>query len=196
MTAFLDIAKSIGQSIEDFGREVEARYGNVSLDGLIEQGLQGPGNRVPNTRVVLSHGLTLRTADNRRIGAVHEWQDRQSREVNLRFGIYPAARGQPAAIVPGRATGHTLSIARYDLYTKWFEEAFGEVDLTVLEDQRVGLRCREQWRAPISVLSQQARAYEYSPCFFTDKGRKASATDGRIVMVDATLTYLSKVRIA
>lgn len=164
-------------------------------ESVIAGALRGP-SAIPTTRTRLSHAYTLRTAQSQVIAAVFRCAVDQTREVELEYENDVNATGQPADIVPQIMSTQTFAITRWDLYTEIMEEALGTRELVMLTDQRRGLRLREVWRAPTSILNSAGRRYEYGPCYFTNVGREVDATNDRTVRANATLTWLRRRRIA
>lgn len=157
-----------------------------------------PASRVvPNTRTRTTHGLTLRDGRTGRLfGAIHTFSPKQTRAVEEEFEINRDSRGIPVDLVPQNLTSRTLGLSRYDLYTRVMEELFGTTELHILTDQRRPFRIRETWLAPatVAVLGAGPRIYEYIDCWFTDIGRTLSASDDRIVKVEATLMFRDRKR--
>ena len=154
-------------------------------------------SQVPVTRTRTSHGLLIRVAGGRTIGAVNGFTHRQSREVQDEFECDVNAVGYgPVDIVPQNITTRTLSIKRYDLWQRPMEEAFGTSgELVALADQSRPFVLRSVWRSPVSSLLGGRRVYEYTGCYFTSFGRTASSTDSRIINVDAEITYVLRRRV-
>jgi hypothetical protein len=150
---------------------------------------------VPETRARLTHAYTLRTSKNQIIGGVFRTVVRQARRVDFKYEIDVNGHGKPTDVVPEEMTAQTLSITRWDLYTSLMEEALGTDEIIVLTDQRRGLRLREQWLAPTSILNSRGRRYQYGPCFFTDLGRELGAEGPRTVSVNAELVWLDRKKI-
>lgn len=157
-------------------------------------------NPVPKTRTRTSHGLLIKVAGGRVIGAVQGFNHSQSRDLEAVFDVEADAKGYgPADLVPGNVTTRSISITRYDLWQRPCEEAFGTgFEYVNLADQARPFALRTTWRSPVTggVLIGGRRVYEYTGCYFSRIGRQASVTDSRIVRVDAEITYVGRRRIA
>ena len=193
MVAFLDSFRDSRQSVDQFFREQGQRTGlrPEDLAGTLQA-----QTSVPNTRARLSHAYTLRTSGGRIIGAVFRTEVNQSRTVDVEHEIDPNNHGEPRDLVPQEMTEQTLSIARFDLYSKPMEEALGSQRIVMLKDQFRGFRLREVWRAPFSFLNATGQLFEYAPCFFTRLGRQQESTGDRVVRVNAQLVWLDRDQIA
>jgi len=162
---------------------------------LNRRGLPSPTPFIPNTRTRTSHALTIRDgATGQLIGAIYTFAPKQARTLEEEYEINRDTRGLPVDIVPQNLTTRTLQIARYDLFTKIMEDVFGHKEMVILTDQKRPFRIRETWRDPAAILGGGRRIYEYTGCWFQDLGRTLSATDDRIVKVDATLMFRDRQR--
>lgn len=165
---------------------------------LVTDTLGGDFAQVPRTRTRTSHGLLIRVAGGRIIGAVHQFQHRQDRDIRDIFEVEANARGYgPADILPGNQTARTLSISRYDLWQRPIEEAFGTgFEYVNLADQARPFVLRTIWRSPVNPLLGGRRVYEYTGCYFRSFGRTAAATDNRVVNVQAEIVYVQRKRVS
>ena len=107
-------------------------------------------------------------------------------------GPHAAVSGQPFEKVPGNQTNTTISVQRYEIYTKPFELVFGTPDLTMLTMQLVAIDLEESWVTP--AASGNYRNI-YRGCWFSDRGRNKSATSDRIVNTNVTVHYTSKLKL-
>ena len=168
------------------------------------------GQRLPETRTKTSYALTLHaTAGNRRgvIGAVHDVSTRQGYQVEEEYEINAQGRGLPRELVPQLVSTRTLTLRRYDLYTKTMEQVFGlegyfdpsePLGPLGLVDQIGPISMRMTWKTPepLSVASvflspkNELVVYEYCDCYITELGRTVSTGDV-IVKADATMVWRS-----
>lgn len=152
---------------------------------------------LPRTRTRTSHGLLIRVAGGRVIGACNGFTHNQAREVQDEFEVDANAKGYgPVDIVPQNITSRTLSIQRYDLWQRPIEEAFGTgFEYVSLADQSRPFVLRTAWRSPVGSLLGGRRVYEYTGCYFTRFGRTARTDDNRIINVDAEIVYVTRRRV-
>lgn len=145
----------------------------------------------PNTRVRMSHALTIR-ARGQTVGLIQSFAPAaQSRDVAYIYELNSATSGDPVERAPGNLKGLSINVSRYDLYTKKMETAFGTADFTMLSDQNEKFQIREVWRNP----DGQIESYVYLECIFSNLGRTYSATADRLVQVNATIEYLKRVKV-
>lgn len=185
--------------VRDIGRAALDQFG---IDPAIVAGINDPGTlissgNVPRTSTRTSHGLTLRVAGGRVIGAVNAIAHTHSRSIEEEWEIDAGAHGaSPADLVPQNVTGRQLVIGRYDLFVRNVEEVFnltGEV--VILSDQFRPFTLRTIWNSPVGIVLGGRRVYEYTGCWFTDIGRNAATTDDRIINVSATIRYQTRRRV-
>ena len=162
----------------------------------------------PNTVTQTSHAVTIH-ANNTIIGAINQWSPEQSLAVNgvWQFGSvagpYGDEFGAPYEKVPGNISGQTITVQRYDIYTQQMEQAFGDFDLQMLSADPGNpnggtghvLTIREFWLMPESA-SVSSYNVLYHGCWFSRIGRTLSATDDRIVNVNASIEYTRKERVS
>lgn len=155
----------------------------------------------PNTQTVTNHGLFISVGGSV-VGAINEWAPSQARTVTPVFefgGVttgqsdVPAQAGEQYENVPGNITGTELTIARYDIYSSRFENAFGTSDLIMLSGQTNPIQFREFIQAPDGTFAEQN---VYYGVWFTRLGRRHDAKGDRIVMVQAAAMYTRKRRVA
>ena len=138
----------------------------------------------------MSHALTIR-ANGQTVGLIQKFQPApQTRPLAHVYELNTTTSGEPVDIAPGNVGGLSLNIDRYDLYTSKMETAFGTADFTMLSDQTDKFQCREVWRNPNGSIE----TYIYLECLFESLGRQFQSTGDRIVMVNAVMKYLKKVR--
>jgi hypothetical protein len=121
---------------------------------------------------------------------IQSWAPGQSRGITPVYEINVATSGQPIENVPGNVGGLTIQVSRYDLYSKRMEAAFGTPDVEMLGDQANPFQVLELWRFPDNT--QEGRVY--AGCWFSNIGRTYSATDARLVMVNASISYVTRYR--
>lgn len=150
---------------------------------------------VPSTSTITSFGLVI-LAQGDIVGAITSWSVDQQRGAKAVFELgsplttnrfdVAADPGEPFEIVPGNITGTTISIRRYDIYTKRFESAFKTRDLYMLTRQNQPVTFREAWSTPGGTLDF---GYTLYGAWFTRLGREMSAEGDRIVMVNGSAMY-------
>jgi hypothetical protein len=143
----------------------------------------------PNTLVRTSHALTIR-ANGITVGVIQSWAPGMNRGITPVYEINVATSGEPIENVPGNVGGLTIQVSRYDLYTKRMEAAFGTPDVEMLGDHNNPFQLLELWRFPDNT--QEGRTYD--GCWFNNIGRTYSATDARLVMVNAGISYVRRRR--
>lgn len=144
---------------------------------------------VPNTSVRTSHAITLR-AKGVTVGMVQSWNPGQNRTVTPLYELNAATSGTVIENAPGNVGGLTLSVSRYDLYNKRMESVFGTPDSCMLSDHNNPFQVVELWTLP----DGSREVYIYDGCWFTNLGRTYSATDARLVLVNATIQYARKLK--
>ena len=157
----------------------------------------------PNTRTQTSHPLVI-LANGRAIGAINQWSPEQNLgvepvyEIGSFTGPFGGVFGAPYEMVPGNISGMQIRVQRYDLFSEQMEAAFGTTSLDMLSNDPgdpnvTGLfTLRERW---VSPRASERYAIQYEGCWFTNIGRQISATDNRIINVNATLVYTAKTRV-
>lgn len=155
-------------------------------------------SQIPRTRTRTSHGLLIRVAGGRVVGAVNGFTHTQTRDVEDEFEVDANATGYaPVDLVPQNTTTRSLLIQRYDLFQSPIEEAFGTgFEYVNLADQSRPFVLRTIWRSPVGSLFGGRRVYEYTGAYFTRFGRTARSDDNRIVNVDAEIVYALRRRVA
>lgn len=143
----------------------------------------------PNTLVRSSHALTIR-ANGITVGVIQGWSPAMNRAITPVYEISVATSGEPIENVPGNVGGLTISVSRFDLYTKRMESAFGTPDVAMLGDHNNPFQVLEIWRFPDNTQE----GWLYLGCWFSNMGRNYSATDQRLVNVSASISYVRKIR--
>jgi hypothetical protein len=160
----------------------------------------------PNTVAQLSHAVTIR-ANGITLGAINEWNPRQTRTVTelFEFGVvtpggaqagttqqYSKLSGEPFEKVPGNVSGMQVDVRRYDIYTVQMEQVFGTPDLHLLSNQLNAFNVVETWQTPNNINNY---FNHYQGCWFSDLGRTLSATGDRTINVNATLQFTRRDRV-
>ena len=159
-------------------------------DALLGRGADSSG--IPRTQTRTSHSLIIR-AGYKNIGRIQSWVPSQSRTITPIYEINAATEGQVFENVPGVATGLTIQVTRFDLYSSRLEEVFGPSSpILMLTDQHNPFTITEKWVNPNGTLEY----YSYRGCWFTNLGRNISVQGDRIVNVNASLVYQNIIRTA
>ena len=155
----------------------------------------------PKTITATNHGLIIRVnGTGETIGCIFSWSPAMTRTITEVYQFGDAGMGEgitgsggpgePYEKVPGNVTGMVVRVDRYDLFTKPMEKAFGTVDLTMLSSQSNPFVVNEFQKDPDGGQT----VFAYEGCWFSSIGRTHSATDDRIVKVNAELQYTRKVK--
>jgi hypothetical protein len=151
---------------------------------------------IPNTQIRTSHAVTIRV-NGIYVGQIQSWNPQQSRTVTPTYQLNAdSAEGSGNVFenVPGNIGGLTLAINRFDLWTSKMEEAWGPgFSIQMLTDQSDSLTVVEKWKG---VDGNAAEEYQYLGFWFTSLGRTLSATDNRIVNVNASAAYTRSIRVS
>jgi hypothetical protein len=145
----------------------------------------------PQTTVRLSHAITIKTSNGTTIGLIKQWSPQQNRDVNPVYELNTETSGDPYENCPGNMRNLQIRVQRYDLYTQRMEQAFGTSDLIFLTDQNRPFTCQEVWRFP----DNSYEAWGYTGCWFSNIGKNYQSDDQRIVLVDATIVYVKRVKL-
>lgn len=161
------------------------------LKDFIDPKPQRSATIAPNTATATSHAIAIRSGKET-IGRIQSWAPSQIRAVQSLYEINAATLGEIAENVPGVIGGTTIQVARYDLYTKRMEAAWGdEFDIgEMLCNQVNPLTIQEKWVKP----SGEFHVFMYTGCWFSSLGRNFSVQGDRIILVSATLQYERKRR--
>jgi hypothetical protein len=143
----------------------------------------------PNTLVQTTHAVTIK-AKGIVVGVIQSWAPGQNRGITPVYEINAATSGEPLENAPGNVGGLTISVTRYDLYSKRMEAAFGTPDALMLGDHNNPFQVQEFWKHPDGTTEPII----YTGCWFSNIGRSYSATDSRIVMVNASVAYVRKIK--
>lgn len=178
------------------GDIVDAAINQVGLDRSLISDFVTP-DRIPRTRTRTTHGLAIRVAGGRIIGAIHGFTHQTSRDIDDEWEVNVAARGAgPSDMVPQNVTERSIRIERYDLYVRHMEEVFNSTgEMISLSDQFRPFTLRTIWQSPVGIVLGGRRVYEYRNCWFRSIGRTARADGDRIVNVDAELVYQERRRL-
>lgn len=142
----------------------------------------------PKTNTRLDHAVTI-TVDGKIIGLIQEWGPAQSRGMTPVYELNAASSGTILEYAPGNMSNQTITVNRYDLYTKRMEQAWGaNFNIGMLSDQSVSLTILESWVNPDGTTLTNI----YSGCWFQQLGRTHSANGDRITKVNASLVYTKK----
>jgi hypothetical protein len=144
----------------------------------------------PTTSIRTSHALTIR-AQGLTIGIIQTWGINMTRQVTHVYEINQSTSGEPIEAVPGNVGGLSISVNRYDLFTRRMEQAFGTPDFEMLGDQSDPFEVKETWRFPNNAIE----ARSYVGCWFSSLGRTYSAGGDRLVQVNANLVFVRKIKI-
>ncbi len=146
--------------------------------------------RTPVTSIRTSHAVSIR-AGGTTVGQIQTWAPNQSRTVTpgyqLAASLDGVDSGEVTENVPGNVTGLTIQVSRYDLFASKMEEVWGtSTSFYMLTAQYEPLEILEKWANPDGTTEQ----FNYSGCWFSQLGRNLQAQGDRIVMVNATLSYV------
>lgn len=144
---------------------------------------------VPETSIRTSHAISIYpSVGNVPIGQIQTWAPNQSRTITPAYELKSDTSGNVTENVPGNVTGLTIQVSRYDLFASKMEEVWGSSkSLWMLGNQLNPLEIREKWRGPTGTVE----TYLYRGCWFSQLGRNMQAQGDRIVMVNATLNYVT-----
>lgn len=146
----------------------------------------------PQTSVRTSHAITIKTAGGLTIGMIKQWNPAQNRDITPIYELNVETSGEPLENVPGNLKGLQIRVQRYDLWTNKMEQAFGTAELQQLSEQDRPFMVQEVWRTPTNSVE----GWQYTGCWFSNLGRNYQSDDNRVVLVDATLMYVRKSRLA
>ena len=142
-----------------------------------------------NTSTSTSHSLTI-VVNGVAVGNIKSWKPGQSRTITPIFELNVATSGAPIDNIPGNLGSLKIQVERYDLYHRRMEQAFSSADLVMLSLQDTFFQVSEQWIFPDNSVT----SFLYTGCWFDSLGRQYSSDGDRVVLVNASLTYLSKVK--
>lgn len=144
----------------------------------------------PDTLVRSTHSLTIKV-NGVTIGLIQGWNPQQNRQITPVYEINSESSGLPLENIPGNVQNLTIAVQRFDIWPVRMEQAFGTVDLTMLSNQQTPFSVQEIWVSPSGALE----IWQYEGCWFSTLGRGFRSDDGRIVNVNASLTYVFKTKI-
>jgi len=187
-------------AVNDLKNDVINGVDNPSVRGFLRGAIRDIVP-TPFTATRTTHALTIHgSGPGRRgiIGAVHAFNTTQSRTTEDVFEVQSLGYGRPADVVPQNLTTRTMDIQRYDLFKRSMEQVFGKRawELIDLTDQSHPFTLRTTWGEPGFPGITRKNVFEYTGCWFTNLGRTSSATDDRIVKVNATLVWTRRYRVA
>jgi hypothetical protein len=159
------------------------------LPNLFDPPAETSATIAPKTSTATSHAIAIKSGS-ATVGRIQSWSPNQSRAVTAIYEINAATMGDVAENVPGVASGLTIQVMRYDLFSTRMEEAWGE-DFQIREmlcNQANPLNLQEKWVYPDGTFS----VYMYSGCWFSNMGRTMSVQGDRIINVSATIQYERK----
>lgn len=187
-------------AVNDIKNEALSGVDNPTVRNFLNSVLTAPAP-TPSTATRTTHALTIHAIGPGRrgiIGAAHALSTTQSRTVEDVFEVQSLGYGRPADVIPQNLTTRTIEIQRYDLFKRSMEQVFGKGawELVDLTDQSHPFTLRTTWGEPGFPGLTRKHVFEYTGCWFTNLGRTMSATDDRIVKVNATLTWTRRYRVA
>lgn len=147
--------------------------------------------QVPETTIRTSHAITIK-ANGKTVGQVQTWAPTQSRNVKHCYQLATwdgtTRSGNVTENVPGNITGLTIQVSRYDLFASRMEEVWGSpTAFYMLTNQFKPLEITEKWVNPVKNTVERVTYYG---CWFSQLGRNLQAEGDRVVMVNATLSYV------
>jgi len=151
----------------------------------------------PLTQTASAHSIVIKTDKGIKIGRIQSWNINLARAMDTLYEVGPNVTGEPIERVPQVQTTNSIAVNRYELYASHLGEAFGVQlidptnDMYTLVLQTNPFHVREIWRDPFGGM----RAYLYANCWFSSMGQTISATDDRIIKVNATLEFTRKIRV-
>lgn len=181
--SFEENLERLGDSASENFRNSATASGRRALDTFLGRRRVGPHKTVTRT----SHSVTIRSGG-RFIGAINEWSQSEDKDVKEQFFISPTPSGEPQEIIPLNSNRRTISIGRYELYRRPFEDRFGDFDLIKIANQRNPFDIMEKLVDP----NNRSKVIGYSGCYFTSVGTKYSSEGDMVVMVNATLVYKTR----
>lgn len=147
-------------------------------------------NNPPDTFTRTSHSISIE-ANGTTIGLIQTWSPTMSKAVTPIYELNIETSGIPYENIPGNLQNLTIQVARYDVWTKRMEQAFGTPDIYMLSNQKSPFSVQERWVLPDGSLEN----WSYDGCWFESIGRSFRSDDQRLVMVNATLRYLRRTRL-
>ena len=143
----------------------------------------------PFSTVRTSHAIQIK-ANGITVGVIQSWNPAQNRVITAVYEIDRDSSGIPIEKVPGNVGGLTIGVTRYDLYTLRMEAAFGTADVLMLSDHSNPFVVREGWKYPDGTVE----THVFIGCWFSSIGRMYSATDNRLVLVNAAIEFTRVLR--
>jgi hypothetical protein len=146
----------------------------------------------PITTARTSHAITIKTDKGITIGLVKQWNPSQNRAITPIYELNVETSGDPLENIPGNVQNLKIKVTRYDLFTTKMEEAFGTAELVFLSDQDRPFSVQETWRKPDGTTE----GWQYTGCWFESIGRNLQSDDTRMVLVDASLAYVRRIKLS
>jgi hypothetical protein len=146
------------------------------------------------TTTKVYHGLAI-VVNSSIIGRITSFNPSGSftRDLVHQYELNPKTFGHPVDIVPGKATGFNVSLARAEVWGQELEKVFGFTDVfSSLCDQTRPFKILEVLHKGNEVYSQ----YEYRGCWFSSKNLDEMGVDGDgIIKISAEIMYVNRVRL-
>lgn len=146
----------------------------------------------PNTLIATSHGIQI-VAKGKVVGAIVKWAiDPYTRSFTKVYELNYASSGHPIDLVPGNLDGFKISVSRYDIWKRKFEEAFVNASI----EEALGLQ-----DTPFEVNQYLLRPdgekelVVYRGAWLSKVGRTYDSTADRIIKVDGEITFLRREKI-
>lgn len=177
---FEDQFNTITESAEENFKNSAIASGRRALDNFTGRRRVGAHQTVTRT----SHSVTIRSGGIS-IGAISKFSHKQSKGLAEQYFVAPTPSGEPQEIIPLNTNTRTISIERYELYRRPFENRFGDFNLIRLANQRNSFTIMEKLVDP----TNRSKVIGYSRCYFTDMGYDYSADGEMVVMVNAEIVY-------
>lgn len=178
--SFRENLELMGDSASENFRNSSIASGRRALDDFTGRRRVGPHKTETRT----SHSVTIRSGG-RFIGAINKWNHEQSKKVHEQYFVSATPSGEPQEIIPLNTDSRKISIERYELYRRPFEDRFGDFDLIRLSNQRNPFSIMEKLVDP----NNRSKVIGYSRCYFTKVGYRYSSEGDMVVMMDAEIVY-------
>lgn len=170
---------------------------NPSPFGTNAFGVQSPSldYNDPGAPTTMSyHGAAI-VVQNNLVGRIQSWHPdgAYNRDGEHVYELSKVTMGKPIDLVPGKATGFTVSFARTEVWGQEFERALGYSDVfSDLTDQTRPFVVQEF----LYKGSDPYRIYQYSGCWLMSKNQEAWSSDGNYIhKISGQLKYVSRIRV-
>lgn len=153
-----------------------------------------PVHNPPDTVVKSSHGIQIKVRGTT-IGVISNFTPGpETRQMTHVYELNPLSSGHPVDLVPGNLAGFTINVARYDIWNEPFEKIFGGgIEIyEALGNQYKPFEVYRYWYHPDGYKE----ILVYRNCYMSSVGRNFQSTGDRIVMVNGTMAFLRKDKIA